>query len=366
MSKRDYYELLGVVRSAGEQEIKSAYRKKALEYHPDRNPDDKAAEEKFKLVSEAYEVLSDPQKRQVYDQFGHKGLSGGFGHVGFNSVDDIFSTFGDIFEDFFGFGGMGGRGRSRARRGRDVQLELEVDFLEACFGCESQVSFRRHETCATCQGSGAKAGAEAEVCSTCNGHGQVRMAQGFFTISTTCPHCHGDGRVMRHKCGDCHGRGILPQERKLKVKVPAGVDDGTRLIMHAQGETGERGGPAGDVYVVLRVRPHEDFHRDGDDILSEWPVSFTDLTLGCELPVKTIHGEEKIKVKAGTQSGTVVKLKGMGIPNLRSGHRGDHLLRLQALTPTQLTPKQRELFEQLAQTFSDKSSEKKKKKGFFG
>lgn len=374
MDKQDYYELLGVVKSATFVEIKTAYRKKAFEFHPDRNHGNPEAEEQFKLVSEAYEILSDDQKRGIYDQFGHAGLQGyggGFGHH-FNSSDDIFSAFGDIFEDFFGMGSSGGRSRSRARRGQDLQTEISVEFLESCAGIKKEVSVTHGVLCETCNGSGAKKGTTPDTCSTCKGHGQVRMTQGFFTISTTCPHCGGKGQEIKHKCSECHGRGVVKKERKLQVKVPAGVSDGTRLLMHGEGEVGELGGPSGDLYVYIHVKEHKEFQREGDHILSQVHVSFPDLALGIELPMNTIDGQDKLKIKAGTQSGDVIQLKGKGVANVRNGRRGDHLIHIQGETPTKLSSKQKELLKELSkelgassETTSVKKS-KKKKKGIFG
>lgn len=349
MSKQDYYELLGVSRQATDADIKASYRKKAFKFHPDRNPGDHEAEEKFKSVSEAYAVLSDSRKRSIYDQFGHEGLQGaGGGYHGFNNADDIFSSFGDIFEDFFGFGSRGGGGRSRVRRGRDLQVETQVDFLDACFGTKKDVSVAHNVACETCDGTGAKVGTSPENCSYCHGRGQVQMNQGFFTISTTCPQCQGQGRVIREKCPDCHGRGIVNKKRKLSVKVPAGVSNGMRLLMQNEGEIGENGGPPGDLYVYIGVKPHDEFEREGDHILSEIQVPFPTLSLGCELDVNTIDGKSKLKIKAGTQSGAVLKLKHKGVANVRSGRRGDHLILVQAVTPTKLSTKQKKLMEELS------------------
>ncbi|MFH1358202.1 MAG: molecular chaperone DnaJ [bacterium] len=368
MSKQDYYELLGVSRQATDADIKASYRKKAFKFHPDRNPGDHEAEEKFKSVSEAYAVLSDSRKRSIYDQFGHEGLQGaGGGYHGFNNADDIFSSFGDIFEDFFGFGSRGGGGRSRVRRGRDLQVETQVDFLDACFGTKKDVSVAHNVACETCDGTGAKVGTSPENCSYCHGRGQVQMNQGFFTISTTCPQCQGQGRVIREKCPDCHGRGIVNKKRKLSVKVPAGVSNGMRLLMQNEGEIGENGGPPGDLYVYIGVKPHDEFEREGDHILSEIQVPFPTLSLGCELDVNTIDGKSKLKIKAGTQSGAVLKLKHKGVANVRSGRRGDHLILVQAVTPTKLSTKQKKLMEELSKELGSPCSSKVKqeKRGFW-
>jgi len=370
MSKRDYYDLLGIPKSATEADIKSAYRKKALEYHPDRNPGNHEAEEKFKMVAEAYDVLSDTRKRGIYDQFGHAGLQGGPGggaYHGFNSADDIFSAFGDVFEDFFGFGGGRGSSRTRARRGRDLQIETKIDFIEACFGVTKEVSVAHNMPCDACGGTGAKAGSSPETCSYCRGRGQVQMSQGFFTISTTCPQCQGQGRVVSEKCAQCFGRGTVNKKKKFDVKIPAGIQEGMRVMMQGQGEAGENGGPLGDLYVYVHVKEHEEFDREGDHILSEIQVPFPALALGCELDVATIGGAAKIKIKPGTQSGDVFRLKGEGVANVRTGRRGDHLLHVQALTPTKLSNKQKKLLEELAVDFGTACAGniKKKKKNFW-
>lgn len=373
-TKPDYYELLGVSRTCSSEELKRAYRKKAFEYHPDRNHGDDGAEEKFKLVSEAYEVLSDPQKKQIYDQFGHEGLAGQSGFSGFHSTEDIFSAFGDIFEDFFGFGASrrGGRGRSRARRGRDLEIELQIDFLEACFGKEEEVSVKIQAMCEDCEGSGAKKGTKPTTCSYCNGFGQVQVTQGFFTISTTCPQCNGAGEMIKEKCPACYGRGTIEKERKLKVKIPAGVESGMRLVMRGEGHAGSHGGPNGDLYVLVRVKTHEEFQRQNDDIISSLKIDFPHLVLGTKVDVNTIEGEETVTIKAGTQSGDIIRLKNKGIANIRSGRRGDHLIYIQASTPKKLSTKQKELLEQLAQEFpvekqaqNQKEKGKKKKRGLF-
>lgn len=381
-AKQDYYEVLEVSRSASSSEIKAAYRKKALQYHPDRNPGDTEAEEMFKFCSEAYEVLSDDNKKQIYDQFGHAGLqNGGMGGGGFHNAEDIFSAFGDIFEDFFGFGssrsGRSGRGRKRARRGRDLQVEVEVEFLDACFGIEKEVEVSSHVKCETCDGSGAKKGTEPETCRTCGGHGQVQMSQGFFTISTNCPDCHGQGQMIKEKCSDCRGHGVIVKPRKLKVKVPPGIEDGMRLVMRSQGEDGENGGPAGDLYVLVHIEEHPEFKRDGNDILSHVEVPFPYLAIGTEIEVNTIDGPEHVKIKAGTHSGDVISLRSKGVADVRTGRRGEQHIYIQASTPKKLSKKQKELMEELAREFplksmkqdsskaSKNSKKKSKKKSFF-
>lgn len=368
MSKPDYYELLEVTKTSTFTEIKTAYRKKAMQFHPDRNPDNPEAEEQFKLVSEAYEVLSDDNKKQIYDQYGHAGLEGGAGGFhGFNSTDDIFSSFGDIFEDIFGFSGGG---RRRARRGADRQIEVEVEFLEACFGIEKEIEIDQKEDCSDCQSTGAKNGTAIETCATCGGAGQVRMQQGFFSISSPCPKCGGAGKQIKEKCPTCKGNRYLDKKKKLKLKIPAGIDNGTRMVMRGQGMPGEGG--RGDLYVYVHVKEHKDFIREDDHILSELQIDFASLALGLEKNIPTIHGSESIKIKAGTQSGDVITLKGKGVANVRSGRKGDHFIRIQAVTPKRLSGKEKELLEKLQDFWLDEESSvsvkksKKKKKGFFG
>lgn len=368
MSKADYYQLLGVAKGTSASELKAAYRKMAMQYHPDRNPGNQEAEEMFKQVSEAYEVLSDDRKRQIYDQYGHAGLqnNGGFGGGGFSSAEDIFSSFGDIFEDFFGSSSRR-RSGNRARRGKDIQTEVQIEFLEACFGVSKEIHVKKPMTCETCSGSGAKAGYEPETCGTCGGHGQVQMTQGFFTINTNCPHCQGQGQVIKEKCSDCQGRGVQQKGKDVTLKVPPGVSHGTRLLIHGEGDAGDNGGPYGDLYVYLNVKPHDEFLREEDHILTEQKIMFPQLALGCELEIKTIDGTEQIKIKPGTQSGEVVRLKSKGVPHVRSGKRGDHLIHIQGVTPEKLSSKQKELMEELAQELGVKTAKKsKKKKGIFG
>jgi molecular chaperone DnaJ len=371
MSQPDYYELLGVSRGAVIAEIKASYRKKAFEFHPDRNPGNKEAEDMFKLVAEAYDVLSNEQKRHIYDQFGHAGLSGGMGHGGgFTNAEDIFSAFGDIFEDFFGSqGGRSSRGSKRARRGSDSKTEVTIDFLEACFGVQKEVSVPQVLRCETCLGSGAKKGTSPVRCSYCNGYGQVQMSQGFFTINTTCPQCRGQGNIIKEHCESCRGEGVLHKTRKLKVKIPPGVNTDTRLVMQGEGDVGQNGGPHGDLYVLISVTDHPEFRREEDDIHSILFVSFSDLALGCDKTANTIDGTTDVKIKVGQQSGEMLRLKGKGVANVRSGRRGDHILHIQAQTPQDLLPRQKQLFEELKQEHSDVTSTtshtKKKKKSFF-
>lgn len=364
MEKRDYYEILGISRDSGADEIKKAYRQAALKYHPDRNPDNKAAEEKFKEASEAYEALGDPQKKERYDRFGHAGLSGTGFHP-FNDVEDIFSSFGDIFEDFFGFG-TSRRTQGRSHRGRDLSLELELSFEEACFGTEKVIDIERHEKCGECHGSGAAAGSSRQTCPRCRGSGQVARSQGFFMVATTCGECRGEGSIIAHPCSKCHGGGRVLHEKKLTVKVPAGVDNGNRLVLHGEGESGQEGGGRGDLYVFLKVNPHSRFEREGDAIYSEEPISFVMASLGGEIEVDTLEGKQKIKIAHGTETGDTVILEGAGVPHLHnkgSKKRGDQVVRIKVTIPKTLTRRQEELLREFAELSGEKFP--KKKKGLF-
>lgn len=363
MPKRNFYDVLGVPHDVGDAEIKKAYRQCALQYHPDRNPGDKGAEEKFKEAAEAYEVLADPEKRARYDRFGEAGLSGtGFHH--FNDVDDIFASFGDIFQDFFGFSSSR-RPRTGARRGRDLSLEMEIDFHEACFGVEKKIEVSKREKCEPCHGMGAKSGTSRKPCSTCRGSGQVGRSQGFFTIMTPCPTCQGEGSVITDPCPECHGQGSRNVRKKLTVKVPPGVDDGNRLVLQHEGDAGSEGGEVGDLYLFLRVRPHEDFERDGDTIYSEEAISFVTAALGGDVEVETLDGTTKIQVPRGTNTGDTVIVDGAGVPHLKSKKRGDHVVRLVVRVPKNLTAKQEELLKEFASLSGEATPAGKKKKGFF-
>jgi molecular chaperone DnaJ len=352
-AKRDYYEVLTVSRSATEQEIKSSYRKLAMQFHPDRNPDDPDADEKFKEATEAYSVLIDTEKRSRYDQFGHAGLNGGSGFSGFDpsqftGFNDIF---GDIFSDFFG-GNVGGGGRrSRSQRGGDTRADLTLTFEEAAFGKKTEVKVRRHETCIQCKGSGAAPGKGPVTCNTCAGRGQVRYQQSFFSIARTCPTCQGQGRVVAEACTKCKGETRIVRERSLEVAVPPGVEDGTRIRYQEQGDAGFNGGPAGDLYVVLHVTAHPFFEREGKDLYCSVPISISQASLGAEIMVPTLDGEHKLKVPDGTQSGTTIRLRGKGVPALQGGGKGDLFVRIRVLTPHKLTKRQRELLEELGKTF---------------
>lgn len=347
--KRDYYEVLGVARGASEQEIKSAYRKLALQFHPDRNPNNPDAEEKFKECSEAYAVLADGDKRAAYDRFGHAGVSGAGAAAGFDPA--IFQDFSDLFGDFFGFGEMfgggGGRRRSRAQRGPDLREDITLDFEEAVFGTETKVTVRRHEACEECKGSGAAAGKAPVTCRSCAGRGQVRYQQGFFSIARTCPTCQGTGSVITDPCPKCKGEGRVLRQRTIDAKVPAGVEDGTRIRFAGLGEAGTFGGPAGDLYVVLHVKEHSFFEREGNDLYCVMPISFTQAALGTEIVVPTLEGEHTLKIPEGTQSGTTLRIRNKGVPVLNGHGKGDLFVEVRLQTPSKLTKRQRELLQEL-------------------
>ena len=355
MSKRDYYEVLTVSRTCTEQELKSAYRKLAVKYHPDKNPGDASAEEKFKEAAEAYSVLSDAEQRRRYDRFGHAGVSssagaGNWGAPGFGGIEDIL---GDLFGfgDVFG-GARGGARRSTAQRGADLRYDLEITLEEAAEGMTAQLRIPRLETCDTCKGSGAKSGTQPENCSTCSGTGQVRYQQGFFSVARTCHVCRGAGRVVKDPCETCSGAGRVEREKQMEVKIPAGVETGSRLRVSGEGESGAQGGPPGDLYVVIHVAEHDQFERQGSNLYEAVPITFAQAALGSDLIVKTLDGEEKLKVPMGTQTGTVFRLRGKGMPALGGRGRGDLFVSVTVMTPTSLTREQRKLLEQLAEVES--------------
>lgn len=357
MSKRDYYEVLGVAKNASEAEIKKAFKKLAMKYHPDRNPDNKDAEDQFKEVKEAYDVLSDAQKRAAYDQFGHDAISGmggaqgGYG-AGAGSFSDIF---GDVFGDIFG--GRGGAGQ-RVYRGSDLRYNLELGLEEAVNGTTVKIRVPTLVSCEVCNGSGAKKGSSPSTCPTCHGHGQVRMQQGFFSLQQTCPRCHGSGKIITDPCNSCHGEGRVEKQKTLSVKVPPGVDNGDRIRLSGEGEAGENGGPAGDLYVQINVREHPIFKRQGNDLHCEVPISFTTAALGGELDVPTLNGRVKLKVPEESQSGKLFRLRGKGVTSVRGGQQGDLLCRIMVETPVNLTARQKELLREFEESMqgNDKHS----------
>jgi molecular chaperone DnaJ len=346
--KRDYYEVLGVEKSASKDEIKKAYRSAALKYHPDRTNHDPVAEDKFKEASEAYEVLSDEQKRQLYDTYGHQGLQGA-GFQGFSGVEDIFQHFGDIFEDFFGGFGFGtaARRRTRAYAGRDLRYDLTISLEEAASGLEKEVSVQKAVRCDECAGTGSATG-KLINCSTCGGTGTLNKQQGFFVLQTTCPKCRGQGQTIEKPCPECRGHGRVQEKKKLKVKVPPGVEDGMHLVLRGEGEAGEHGGPPGDLYVAVTVKTHDRFDRDGEDLICEAPISFPQAALGTKLKIGTLYGEVDLQVPAGTQWGDIVRVKGKGMPHLQHKSRhGDLLVRVLVKTPEKLSKRQKKLLEDL-------------------
>jgi molecular chaperone DnaJ len=351
--QRDYYEVLSVTRTAQVDEIKAAYRKAALKWHPDRNPENKEeAEILFRECTEAYSVLSDSQKRQIYDQYGHAGLSSAGGAGGFDGT--VFQDFHDIFGDFFGFedlfGGRRGGGRTRAQRGADLRYDMTLTFEEASVGVNTKIKLPRQEYCESCNGTGAKKGTGVQSCQACGGRGQMAYQQGFFTITRTCPNCQGAGQIVKERCPDCRGQGRIERERVIELRIPPGVDSGTRLRVTGEGEAGTNGGPTGDLYVVLDVKEHQFFERRGADLYCTIPLSIAQASLGTELSVPGLAGEERLKIPEGTQSGAVFRIKGKGLADPRGGGKGDLYYHVLVLTPTKLSREQRKLVEQLGAT----------------
>ena len=347
MNKRCYYEILSVSKEASADELKKSYRKLAMQYHPDRNPGDNEAEEKFKEAAEAYEVLCDKEKRGIYDRYGHEGLNG-IGFKGFSGFEDIFSSFGDIFENVFGFGGGRQQGRAAGYVGADLRYDLTISFIDAALGKATEIEIEKLVTCETCRGMGTAPGTSPVKCSRCSGRGQVTQSSGFFSISTTCPQCKGRGTVILEPCESCRGTGKAVASKKINVKIPAGVETGSRLRLRGEGEAGDYGGANGDLYVFIKVKPHEFFERSGNDIYCRIPISFVQAALGTKIETPTLNGKEKIKIPAGTQSGSTFRLKGLGIPRLGEYGRGDQIVEVTVAVPTKLNRKQETLLKEFA------------------
>jgi molecular chaperone DnaJ len=354
VTKADYYEVLSVTRTASDQELKTAYRKLAMQYHPDRNPGNAEAEEKFKECSEAYQVLSDPQKRAAYDRYGHAGVSGVGGSNGdpFAGMGDIGDIFGDFFGEMFNMSGNSNRRTSRAQRGRDIRFDHVIEFEDAVFGKDVQVTIRRAEACGTCHGTGTASGRGPSTCSQCQGRGQVRYQQGFFSIARTCNACGGTGSVVTDPCTTCRGDGRQEKQHTLQVKIPAGVEEGTRIRYQGEGDAGRYGGPSGDLYIVLSVKPHAFFERDGNDLHCVIPISFSQAALGDEITIPTLEGDTKLKIAEGTQSGKEFRLRGKGVPYLNEHGRGDMVVQVAVQTPKKLTKLQKELLRQLGESLT--------------
>lgn len=364
--KQDYYQILGVSKDADEKTLKSAYRKLALQYHPDRNQGDKDAEAKFKEASEAYEVLSNPEKRGIYDRYGHDGLRGAAGGGGFSGAEEIFSHFGDIFGDLFGGSGFGGgrSSRPRPRRGADLRYDLSLTFKEAAFGTKKSIDITHREKCGTCSGSGAKPGTKPTTCRMCGGRGQVVQGQGMFLISTTCPECRGEGSTIADPCGDCRGRGQVTAQKKVSVDVPAGFADGMSMRYTGHGEPGDLGGPPGDLYIVVSVAEDDTFVRDGDDVLVEVGINIAQAALGDRIKVPVLEGDDELDIPPGSQPGDRLVMKRRGLANVQSTRRGDQIVVLRVDIPTDLNGEQKELFKKLAESLTGKVPKGKKRRLF--
>lgn len=369
MSKRDYYEILGVNKNASDDELKKAYRRLAMKYHPDRNPDDKSAEAQFKEVKEAYEILTDGNKRAAYDQYGHAGVDPSMGHGGFGGGAGGFD-FGNIFEEIFrggggggGFGGGGRGGRSQVYRGADLRYDLDISLEEAAKGSQTRIRIPTETNCGTCKGSGAKAGTSAKTCGTCKGSGQVRMQQGFFSVQQSCPHCHGSGKVIEDPCTDCHGRGRKRENKTLEIKIPAGVNEGDRIRLSGEGEAGVNGGPSGDLYVQISLRQHELFTRDGDDLHCEIPITMTTAALGGDIDVPTLDGTASLRIPDETQTGKIFRLRGKGITGMRSGVAGNLYVHVVVETPVNLSSDQKELLRQFQESLGERPDHHSPKEG---
>lgn len=358
-TKKDYYEILGVERDVDADTLKKRYRKIAMKYHPDRNPGDAEAEEKFKEASEAYAVLSDVEKRKIYDQYGHEGLNGA-GFSGAGNFSDIFDNFGDIFEEFFGFGRRGRRRSSGVTRGSDLRYDLEIDFEEAVFGAEKEIEIYKDEQCTSCSGTGSEPGSSPEVCSRCGGSGQYTESQGFFTVRTTCPYCKGKGQIIQNPCKECRGKGVIQKKRKVSLKIPKGVDHGSKLRLTGEGEAGRGGGPSGDLYIFLSVKPHKHFERRGTDILCYIDISFVQAALGDKIKIPTLSGEKEIEIPKGSQFGDQIRLREEGVPSLRTGRRGDQIIILNIKTPTGINKKQEKLLKEFNKLDENKFTNKLK------
>ena len=357
-TKQDYYEVLGVDRTSSNGELKAAYRKLALKFHPDKNPNNKEAEEKFKEAAEAYDVLSDPKKRQIYDQYGHRGLEG-TGFSGFQGFEDIFSSFGGIFEDLFGFR-SGQRSYNRGQKGSDLRYDMTLSFMESVRGVEREIDIEKASLCPSCQGSLCEEGTNPENCDNCHGTGQVSSRQGFFTVRTTCSKCRGLGQIIPNPCTECKGYGQIKVSKKVSVKIPAGVDNNSRLRLTGEGESGINGGPDGNLYVFIYVKPHKIFKRHDTDIICNTSISFVQAALGAEITVPTLEGEKQINIPKGTQFGDTIRLHGMGIPSLRGHFSGDQIIHISVKTPTNLSKKQEELFKKFEDMENSKISNKLK------
>lgn len=365
-NQRDYYEILGVDRGADADVIKKAYRKLAMQYHPDKNPGNAEAEEKFKEAAAAYEILSDPDKRAKYDRFGHNAFNGGMGGGGFQDVEDIFSHFGDIFGDIFGMGGGHSRQRrSGPRRGSDLRFLTEITLNDVLAGLEKEIEFDVEHSCKECKGTGADKGSTTTTCTTCGGHGQVVRSQGFFQMASTCPTCHGEGKIIKNPCKSCKGKGRSNEHKKIRITIPPGVDTGTRLRVAGEGEGGYQGGPSGDLYVEIRVRDHDVFEREGDDLIAEIDVPFVQMILGAEISVPTLEGDKSLSLSKGTQPGAQVKLSGQGLPSLRGSRRGDVYYILKVELPKKISKEEENLLKELAK-LQGLDSKQDSGTGFFG
>jgi molecular chaperone DnaJ len=361
--QRDYYEILSVSRNADGGEIKKCYRKLAMKYHPDRNPDDKEAEAAFKECTEAYEVLGDAEKRKIYDTYGHEGLKNS-GYQGPGNFEDMFSGLGDLFGDLFGGGGRGRSSRGGPQPGNDLRYDMEITFMEAMRGVAKEVTIKRRDTCWTCEGSGCRPGYKRETCPSCHGRGQVIRSQGFFQVSSTCPQCHGEGEIVTEPCNDCAGSGLVEKRKKVSIKIPAGVDTGAQMRLRGEGEGGRRGGPAGDLYVVIHVQEHEFYKRDGGTIYCQLPLSMVQAALGCKVDVPTIYGKKSLSIPAGCQSGERFTLKKQGVSSLRGGKPGNMIVQLQVKTPTGLCEEQKKVLAKFDE-LCHKHGQHEDQEGFF-